>query len=80
MQMRPGNNKNQEFFFFKSLFKDFKPVCGADGKTYINDCIRKCKKVKRKHKGRCRDPRTLDYRDTSNLNSTHFSLVPNDYS
>ncbi|CAL8132260.1 unnamed protein product [Orchesella dallaii] len=30
-------------------------VCGADNKTYPNDCLRRCKGVELSHEGPCKD-------------------------
>jgi len=34
--------------------QDYRPVCGCDGKTYANDCVRRTAKVAREHDGECR--------------------------
>ena len=33
--------------------QDYKPVCGCDGKTYSNDCMRKGAKAQLDHVGEC---------------------------
>ena len=35
--------------------QDYKPVCGCNGKTYGNDCMRKLEKVQLDHIGECED-------------------------
>ncbi|MBI3704522.1 MAG: Kazal domain-containing protein [Rhizobiales bacterium] len=36
--------------------RNYKPVCGCNGKTYANDCVRMQAKVSKRHDGKCTNP------------------------
>ena len=41
------------FCFVRKRSKNYKPVCGCNGKTYSSDCFRRAYKITKSHDGKC---------------------------
>jgi len=57
-EMRPGSCHVADAFGHcarkpKFCAHIFLPVCGCNGKTYANDCVRRAAMVNKRHNGRC---------------------------